>query len=187
MRDSETMKTNSNIASLHRIVGSEIANRNTDPLCYSLAMRSFGGQSEADVLKEYVRIRLQGLVSLREKRKAMGKTALLRDVEIRRERDLPRERKELALSMVLTGATWIAVVGAYLAFRLRAAGDFGTASERIGVIAAATILCALPQLYRWFRGGKQAALRKADHAIHSLAMVAGAISFYCGITLLKSG
>jgi hypothetical protein len=181
------MKSAANIASLHRIVASEIANRNTDPLCYSRAVHSCGGQSEADVLKEYVRIRLQGLVSLREKRKKVGTTAMLRDVEIRRERDVSRERKELALSLMLSIASWIALTGAYLAFRLRTIGDLGTEVQRTIVLGSATLLCALPYLYRWNLRQEQGSRRKVDRFIRSTAMAAGILSFYCGIMLLRKG
>lgn len=181
------MKSAANIASLHRIVASEIASRNTDPLCYSLAVRSCDGQSEADVLKEYLRIRLQGLVSLREKRKKVGTTAMLRDVEIRRERDFSRERRELALTFLLSGASWIALTGAYLAFRLRAAGDLGSGGQRIFVFAGATVLCVLPHLYHWIRRNEPGVRQKAARAIHLLAILTGSVSFYSGIMLLKNG
>lgn len=181
------MRSAANVASLHRIVASEIANRNTDPLCYSLAVRSCGGQSDADVLSEYVKIRLQGLVTLREKRKKVGTTAMLRDVEIRRERNPTRDRWELALALVLSGASWIALIGAYLALRLRTAGDLGSGSQRIVVFIGATVLCLLPHLYRWIRRKDRGVRQKAASAIHLLAILAGTVSFYSGIMLLKNG
>jgi hypothetical protein len=156
-------------------------------LCYSRAVHSCDGQSEADVLKEYVRIRLQGLVSLREKRKKVGTTAMLRDVEIRRERDVSRERKELALALLLSVASWIALTGAYLAFRLRFVGDLGTDIQRIVISGGAALLCALPHFYRWKSRREQGSRRKIDRLIHALAVGAGAISFYGGIMLLKKG